>query len=413
MRVIPRLHNYQKAFLRDKSKFRLWVKSRKVGGSWLLALDAVCDASRGIPTAFISRSTPQSVILLNHFYKWCEYLNAVSDEQFVFTKRNETSCTVNGVSVLALSHNPDTFQGFEGNVKLDEFSLQDRDDEVFANAMPIATLGYRVDMIGRAAGKGNRFYEVWADTLKYPEFSRHKTTIYDAIAGGLVAKDGAPINVDAIRRTLTEDEFREQYLCEFIDESYAFMPYELIKSCVDYDNIIPRVKHEEVYYGYDVARSNKGDNAVLAGLAREGEKKYLVVLNAVKGETFEAQVSYVSGHAAKQGTRQVLIDATGMGKMPAEQLRAKHYNVQAVDFTNQLKAEMAQKLKIAFERREIVIPDDDDLISDIHSIQKEYTGANNVRYDAPRTAAGHGDRFWALAMANHASDVGSFEMVFV
>ena len=391
----------------------MWVKSRKVGGSWLLALDAVCDASRGIPTAFISRSTPQSVILLNHFYRWAEYFNSLSEEQFVFAKRNETSCMVNGVQVVALSHNPDTFQGFEGNVKLDEFSLQDRDDEVFANAMPIATLGFRVDMIGRAAGRGNRFYDVWSDVERYPEFSRHKTTILDAVADGLVTKDGAQINVDALRRTLTDDEFREQYLCEFLDESYAFMPYDLIRACVDRDNEIAGVKHEEVYYGYDVARSSKGDYAVLAGLARRGERKFVVVMNAVKGETFEEQINYIGGHAAKAGTREVIIDATGIGKMPAEQLRSRYYNVRAVDFTNAFKAEIAQKLKIAFERREIVIPDDDDLISDIHSIQKEYTGANNVRYDAPRTAAGHGDRFWALALANHASESADMGMILI
>ncbi len=165
--ILPRLHNYQRKFLRDRSRYRFMLKGRKVGGSWLLSLDAVIDASHGVPTVFISRSTPQSVILLNHFYRWADYINAVCEERLEFEKRNETSCVVNGVQSAALSHNVDTLQGYEGNGKLDEFSLQDNDDAIFANALPIATLGYRLDIIGRAAGQSNRFYKIWSDAEGY------------------------------------------------------------------------------------------------------------------------------------------------------------------------------------------------------------------------------------------------------
>ncbi len=223
--------------------------------------------------------------------------------------------------------------------------------------------------------------------------------------------------MDAIRRTLTDEEYREQYLCEFLDESYAFMPYDLIRACVDADAEIERGLRSDpdadMFYGYDVARSSQGDNAVLAGVAVVGGKRHVRVMSAVRGESFDEQLRLVGAHADRKTTRAVVVDATGMGRMPAEQLGAAHYNVTGVDFTNKLKAELAQRMKIAFERREILIPDDDDLIADIHSIRKSYTGSNNVAYDAPRTAAGHGDRFWALALAIRASAQAGYDFVFI
>jgi phage FluMu gp28-like protein len=57
-----------------------------------------------------------------------------------------------------------------------------------------------------------------------------------------------------------------------------------------------------------------------------------------------------------------------------------------------------------FQDRLIRIPADAAVRGDLHKVRKIVTASHNVRLDAPRDADGHADRFWALALAYHASD---------
>ena len=59
---------------------------------------------------------------------------------------------------------------------------------------------------------------------------------------------------------------------------------------------------------------------------------------------------------------------------------------------------MVLNLKKMFEDKLIVIPNDPSLIADIHGIKRK-AGAKRFLYDADRTAKGHSDRFWSLALA--------------
>ena len=43
------------------------------------------------------------------------------------------------------------------------------------------------------------------------------------------------------------------------------------------------------------------------------------------------------------------------------------------------------------------------LAEDLHSIRKIPTPSGNMRYAGERTADGHADRFWALALCNEAA----------
>jgi phage FluMu gp28-like protein len=57
-----------------------------------------------------------------------------------------------------------------------------------------------------------------------------------------------------------------------------------------------------------------------------------------------------------------------------------------------------------FQDKLVRVPALDAVREDLHSVRKIVTAANNVRLDATREDGGHGDRFWALALAYHAAD---------
>ena len=73
-----------------------------------------------------------------------------------------------------------------------------------------------------------------------------------------------------------------------------------------------------------------------------------------------------------------------------------------MDFTNLSKDQLATGLYQAFADKMIRIPKDAELIKDISSIKRTITPTGAVRYDAPRTAKGHADRAWSLALAVYA-----------
>jgi phage FluMu gp28-like protein len=54
-------------------------------------------------------------------------------------------------------------------------------------------------------------------------------------------------------------------------------------------------------------------------------------------------------------------------------------------------------LKLAEERR-LLLPNDPDVLAQMHSIQK-ITSGTSIKYDAERNDEGHGDLFWAVALA--------------
>lgn len=60
---------------------------------------------------------------------------------------------------------------------------------------------------------------------------------------------------------------------------------------------------------------------------------------------------------------------------------------------------MATSVRIAFERGDIVIPQDKELIQEIHSIKRDTSIGGRVTYDVEKNERHHGDRFWALALA--------------
>ena len=107
--------------------------------------------------------------------------------------------------------------------------------------------------------------------------------------------------------------------------------------------------------------------------------------------------------------RTVCIDAGGLGMQLAEELveRFGGHRVEAMTFTSALKSQLAYGLRIVVETRNIRIPNDERIRNDWHSVERTLTQSGQFRLSAPRREGSHADRFWAAALAVHASDVGS------
>ena len=94
------------------------------------------------------------------------------------------------------------------------------------------------------------------------------------------------------------------------------------------------------------------------------------------------------------------IDKSGIGMNLAENLARDYPQVVPEAFTNDSKERWATDLKILFQRKDIALPRDRELVGQIHSIKRRVLASGKVSFDAERTTrGGHADRFWAIALA--------------
>ncbi len=158
----------------------------------------------------------------------------------------------NGGRVIALPARPETIRGYTGDVVLDEFAMHADDRAIWAAIFPtILRSDGELDIASTPKGKSNLFYQ-----LAQNESFAHKTvTLPEAIEQGL------DIDMEALRRAMGDEElFRQEFLCDFLDESLAFLPYSLIAACED-DGVDKdadwaglAASRGDVYVGVDVAR---------------------------------------------------------------------------------------------------------------------------------------------------------------
>jgi phage FluMu gp28-like protein len=200
-----------------------------------------------------------------------------------------------------------------------------------------------------------------------------------------------------LRESLDDESFRQEFLCEFIDESTAYFPYDLILACIGSGT----GGAGGVYVGIDIGR--RRDLTVVYVLQQLGDTFYTQRLEVLKNQPYATQRATIKQIWAEVKATRGAIDASGIGNQLAEEL-SKELNLEPVNFTNEWKEQAAVKVKRHFEAGTIRIPDNRDLISDIHGIKRTVTSAGNIRFDADRTDAGHSDRFWAMALAIHAAE---------
>jgi phage FluMu gp28-like protein len=335
-----------------------------------------------------------------------------------------------GVRIIGLPANPQTARGFTGDVFLDEFAMHAFDRDIWAAMFPTLLRGDgELDIASTPKGRSNMFYQLRGN----PHFSTSLLTLPDAIQQGL------DVNAEEIRQAMGDDTlYRQEFLCEFLDEATAFLTYDQIAACADptlsvYSTVGP-LTHEsrELFVGVDVGRvrdltviwvfaesskfevqSSKKDVGA-ASVSSNFELRTsnfldTVALFELAGAPFRAQFDLLSELLSVRRVRHCCIDAGGLGMQLAEQCveRFGGHRVEPITFTAALKSQMASALRIAVEERRIRIPVDDHIRNDWHSVERTLTESGHFRLSASRQEGSHADRFWAAALSLHATETAT------
>jgi len=422
------LFPYQKEWLADTSRYKIWEKSRRIGATYVQSLEDVLDCLKKPRLAVWFSSADDSAAKEYIIYcaHWAKAANAVASkvsEEIMDERDDITVYNIsfkNGSRINAMSSNPKAFRSKGGKVVLDEFAWHKDQHALWAAARPVITWGYDVRILSTHNGRQSLFYQFLQEKKDGQQvWSRHKTSIFDAVNQGLADRlTEKHLTEQERQQWLTnerltcanEDVWQQEYCCNPLDETSAFLTYEMILAAERAPEEILQPLNQlkgDIYVGFDVARKQDLSVIILA------EKAYnaLIVRHIItlKNTPFSEQKRLLFDILKLPSIRRCCIDASGLGMNLAEEAQQYFgaYRVEPVTFSAPVKAELATDLRIAFEDHALFIPAQPELRADLHSIKRVTTIAGNIRFDAERSETdGHADRFWALALATHAAKSG-------
>ena len=422
---------YQVEWLRDRSRLKISEKSRRVGMTYTQSYEDVRDAARAngaMDVWFSSADITAAREYIRYCAQWARILDlgardlgetALASDQDIRVYAIEFS---SGKRVTALSSNPDQFRSKGGKVVLDELAKHKDAKALWDAAQPTMALGYPMRLISTHRGKQGVYYQK-VEEARNPGslWSLHTTTIHDAVRQGLadrvLQKDIPPSQ----RRELTpaersawvadlraicgdEDAWRQEYCCEPIDSATAWLPWDLIDAAQHVDAGEPaRYGGGWCYVGWDVAR--RRDKTVFWVVETVGDIYWTREVVTLDKAPFAQQLDELAAITGRYRVSRICIDQMGMGEPVVESAQDRFGKLRAegVQLTNQTKQFLSTTVKQRMEARQLRIPGTDAIRDSLHAVRRELTAANNYRFEADRTAAGHADEYWALALALHAA----------
>src|SRR4030095_2675152 len=307
------LYPYQKELVKRKNRFEINVKSRQVGYSFAFAYVVVKRCLfQNRDQLIVSASHRQSkrvMFYCEQFIRSFKNLPCLKGLKLITDTRTEKRFST-GKQILCLPSNPETIRGFPGDVFLDEFALYKNDTRIFEAILPSITRGYNLTISSTPLGRQNLFHEIFTERKKYKDYKRYSLNVYEA------KKQGFKADIESIKKNFDEESFRQEYLCEFVDESTAYFTYELLRNCIDdYDS---RRLKGPVYTGIDIGRVN--DLTVIASICLVKDRFYLKRLDILENSAFGEQKETIRQVLQEEEPAAVFIDKGGIGLQLAEEL---------------------------------------------------------------------------------------------
>lgn len=466
---------YQKAWINDESPRKLGDKSRRTGWTYAEAYDAVSrryrrTQPRNADYWFSSADDSAAMEFIDYCAFWAKDLFAAIADRFTEsiedaeTKRVATAYCLrcpNDHKIVAMTSNPRRFRSKGGDVTLDEFAFHDDQRGMYTAASPVTTWGGRMAVFSTPNGEGTEYDRMVKGSRRVlealgidpnqsrskaelcstgwealqakareirvtPVFSYHRVTIVDAIEQGIVETINRTRGtkwtreaflLDCREKSLDEESFRQEYMCEPGADHRAWLSMALIESGEHMDAAQPDkglVGYEggPCYVGVDFGRDR--DLTVIWVLEQVGDVLWTRQIRILENKPTPIQEQELASILRSVKFVACEMDCTGNGLGLYEYTRkAFGSRIHGVQFGSSVESivdpsekkipvtlSMATALKDRFDDRLIRIPWNNARIKDgLHKPKKVATATGRITFHAARDKNGHADEFWALALA--------------
>lgn len=427
MSTPPALLPYQQRWIADKSRVRVWEKSRRIGASWVCAADSVLEAARrngGCNTWYTSYNKETTQEFIRDCATWSEAMQSVNEGVSEELEENQESGQevltyvirfATGNRITALSSNPANLRNRKGRIIVDEAAHVPDLAATLKSAMATLMWGGRVDILSTHNGVDSYFNQIVENTKgQRNRYSLHHTSIEEALDEGLLER---------ICYVLGEKwslAFQEQWLTELIedygddaDEELRCIPKRSGGTYLDrlliedrmFDAPVLRYEAPEGFAKRADDQRAREMKQWLDAVVKPQLAKLPADLMHVFGEDFgrSADLTVIAPMTIKQDLRRVIpflvelrdvpfreqeqalnfvvdslprfvygaLDATGNGQYMAERAWQRYGEdvVEQVTLSEKWYSEHLPPMKAAFEDDMLHLPRDADVLTDMLSLQ--------------------------------------------
>ncbi|UQZ89544.1 terminase [Deltaproteobacteria bacterium Smac51] len=422
-------HTYQKAWLKDKSRFKIGMFARQTGKTFTTCAEIVDDCimaeieNRRARWVILSRGERQAKEAMDEAIKpFCkafyiiykDMLKGRSAPKFykdTFLGADDISYKAlevefpGGSRITALPANPDTARGFSANTFLDEFAFHQDSRAIWRALFPVISKpGLKLRVTSTPNGKKNKFYDLW--TSLGNRWSKHEVDIHKAVELGLDR------DIDELREGAGDDDlWRQEFLLKFLDDAGSWLAYDLIMAAEHGEAGRPdKYRGGLCYIGNDIGR--RRDLWVAWVIEMVGDVRWTREVVILQNATFAEQDAALDELMGKYKVVRLAMDQTGMGEKPVEDAKRRYGSgrVEGVLFSSSRRLDIATASRKCFEDRLFRAPEGDNAQrADFHKPKRIFgpTGAPRIVVDDH--TGDHADRFWAASLALAASMGGCEE----
>lgn len=431
-----RWEHFQLSHLCDDGTFRIEPKSRQIAWSWLTAAEAVADAILyGRSSIFVSINQEEATEKVRYAKATLDSLRMAGLPKL---KRDHLLGLEfdNGARLMSLPARPPRGKA-RMNIYLDEFAHAPYDRAIYTAALPIMSKGGRLRIGSSPLGASGVFWEIYSEELRrYPGYTRKRTPwweVWSFCTDVAKALRQAPRmttqqrvdafgneRIQAICQNMPEEDFRQEFETEFVDETTSWITWDEIKAMQDpalicllasgvdgaataigqLMELIDQGKVEvALATGVDIGRTRNTTEIYLVGLTTTGQLPLRLAIT-LDGVEFDNQLDVLKRVITQLPVVTMLIDRNGIGMNLAENMQQAYPGkARGEDFTNENKRVWATDAKMLVQQRKTPLPVDRDLAYQIHSIKKTVTASRNLVFDTARNEKHHADKFWAWALS--------------
>jgi len=197
--------------------------------------------------------------------------------------------------------------------------------------------------------------------------------------------------------TKTENEFKQEYMGEFITDQDTYFPRSIILNAIS--DIVEQHQAEKgfrYFLGVDLARYG-ADESVYTTIAYDNEVLRVTNIQTTAKKPLTDSMGRIQSLHKQFKYEKIFIDETGLGGGSVDFLKEKNLPIAPVTFTARNKEDLYKNLKLKMEQATIKIPDNKRLIEQLANLQYDYTSSGITRIHHPDN--GHDDYPDSLALA--------------
>ncbi|MFW2446008.1 MAG: terminase large subunit domain-containing protein [Qipengyuania pacifica] len=458
--------DYQAAWWDQREqRTRKILKSRQIGATWYFAREAVAKIAEAVLSGeqprnqiFLSASKRQALKFRREIVGWVKRVTGedwAGDPIMLDFSGLEDDCGeplgLDPCGLYPISTNSNTAQGESGDFYFDEFFWVYGFAQLRKVAAAMATHKiFKRTYFSTPSTKTHEAFAFWSgeewnkgkpkakqrtfdvshkalkDGALLPDGSLCQVvTLEDAIAGGL----GQLVDIEELRDESSEDEFRNLYECEFVDDAASSFPWaRLAPARVDtffkWRDFRPELLdlpagrpfgEKPVWLGYDPNKQGR-DDAALAIIAPPDQPGVgtLRILDKYRMNDldFQGQADFIKRIAARYNVTDISIDTTGHGRAVFELVKKWFPTVRAIEYSVAVKTALVIKGQNLFRAGRVEFDKGwVDVAQAFMAIRPTLTGSGkNVTYTASRNGQiGHADIAWAIlhAFSNEPLDIAA------